>query len=93
MHDLKSIDFQSALNIGKESFSLPDIQAEHKGEMNLSGLRLNNAISIANELIGEFDKKYNTFWKKGMKKKIGLSKNEIGDESLILDTMKPKYLK
>ncbi|MDC0073362.1 YdiU family protein [Alphaproteobacteria bacterium] len=49
---------------------------------------LNNAISIANELIGEFDKKYNTFWKKGMKKKIGLSKNEIGDESLILDLLK-----
>ena len=46
LHDLKSIDFQSALNIGKESFSLPDIQAEHKGEMNLSALRLNNAISI-----------------------------------------------
>ena len=46
LHDLKSIDFHSALNIGKESFSLPDIQAEHKGEMNLSALRLNNAISI-----------------------------------------------
>jgi len=46
LHDLKSIDLHSALNIREESFNLPDMQAEHKGEMMLSALRLNNAISI-----------------------------------------------
>ena len=46
LHNMQSIELRSALNIGTNGFSLPDIQAEHKGEMKLSNLRLNNAISI-----------------------------------------------
>jgi hypothetical protein len=46
LHDMQSIELQSALSIGAKSFNLPDIQAENKGEIKLSTLRLNNAISI-----------------------------------------------
>ena len=46
MHDLQSIDLKNLLSIGEERFNLPEMQVEHKGEMTLSALMLNNAISI-----------------------------------------------
>ena len=46
LHDMKSIDLKNLLSVGEESFNFPDIQAEHKGEMKLSSLRFNNAISV-----------------------------------------------
>ncbi len=46
LHDMKSIDLKNAFNIGEESFNLPDMHAEHKGEMKLSDLQFNNAISV-----------------------------------------------
>ena len=46
LHDMKSIDLQSALDLGEESINLPNMQAEHKGEIQLSSLILNNAISL-----------------------------------------------
>ena len=46
LHDMTSIDLQSALDLGEESINLPNMQAEHKGEIQLSSLILNNAISL-----------------------------------------------
>ena len=43
---MKSIDLKNAFSIGAESFNFPDMYAEHKGEMKLSALKLNNAISV-----------------------------------------------
>jgi len=46
LHDLKSIDLKSSFDSEEWGFNLPDIQAEHKGEIKLSTLKLNNAISL-----------------------------------------------
>ena len=46
LHDVESIDLKNALSIREEGFNLPDMQAENKGEMILSALIPNNAISI-----------------------------------------------
>ena len=46
LHDMKSIDLKNAFSIGAESFNFPDMYAEHKGEMKLSALKFNNAISV-----------------------------------------------
>ena len=46
LHDMASIDFQSALDFERESINLPNIQAEHKGVIQLSSLILKNAISL-----------------------------------------------
>ena len=46
LHDMASIDFQSALDLEGESINLPNIQAEHKGVIQLSSLILKNAISL-----------------------------------------------
>ena len=45
LHDMASIDFQSALDLEGKSINLPNIQAEHKGMIQLSSLILKNAIS------------------------------------------------
>ena len=45
-HDMKSLDLKKALSIEEESLNFPDLQAEHKGEIKLSSLKFNNAISI-----------------------------------------------
>ena len=45
LHDMKSIDLNSLLSTGSESFNLPDIQALHKGEIRFKPFKLNNAIS------------------------------------------------
>ena len=46
LHDMASIDFQSALDLEGESINLPNIQAEQKGVIQLSSLILKNAISL-----------------------------------------------
>ena len=46
LHDLKSIDLTRVFSEEVESFSLPDIKAEHKAEINLSNSTINNAITI-----------------------------------------------
>ena len=46
LHDMASIDFQSALDLEGESINLPNIQAEHKGVIQLPSLILKNAISL-----------------------------------------------
>jgi len=45
-HDVKSIDLKSVLSPGDESFNLPDLHAVHKGQILLSDLKFNNAISV-----------------------------------------------
>ena len=42
---MKSFELRNAMALQDESFNLPDIYAEHKGEINLSNLKLNNVIS------------------------------------------------
>ena len=49
LHDLKSTDLNIAFNIEEAGISLPDIQAEHKGEIKLPALNFNNAISLKTE--------------------------------------------
>ena len=46
LHDITSIELQSALDLGGVSINLPNIQAENKGEIQLSSLNLKNAISL-----------------------------------------------
>ena len=46
LHDMKSIDLKSSFDSEEWRFNLPDIKAEHKGEIKLSTLKLNNAISL-----------------------------------------------
>ena len=46
LHDIASIELQSALDLGGVSINLPNIQAENKGEIQLSSLNLKNAISL-----------------------------------------------
>ena len=46
LHDISSIELQSALDLGRVSIKLPDIKAENKGEIELSSLNLSNAISL-----------------------------------------------
>ena len=45
LHDMKSIDLKNALTPQVENINLPNIQAEHKGAINLSTFRFDNAIS------------------------------------------------
>jgi len=49
LHDMKSIDLKSSFDSEEWRFNLPDIKAEHKGEIKLSTLKLNNAISLNTE--------------------------------------------
>ena len=49
LHDMKSIDLNSSFDSEEWRFNLPDIKAEHKGEIKLSTLKLNNAISLNTE--------------------------------------------
>ena len=49
LHDMKSIDLESSFDSEEWRFNLPDIKAEHKGEIELSTLKLNNAISLNTE--------------------------------------------
>ena len=46
LHSIKSMDLKDSLGLGDENFNLPNVQAEHKGEIKLSSLNLNNAISV-----------------------------------------------
>jgi hypothetical protein len=46
LHDIASIELQSALDLGGVSINLPNIKAENKGEIQLSSLNLKNAISL-----------------------------------------------
>ena len=46
LHDISSIELQSALDLGEVRVNLPNIQAENKGEIQLSSLNLKNAISL-----------------------------------------------
>ena len=48
-HELNSIDLKSVLEIKEEGFKLPNLKAEHKGEIQLSTLNLKNAISLKTE--------------------------------------------
>ena len=44
-HNMKSLELRDALGLQDESFNLPNVYAEHKGEINISNLKLNNVIS------------------------------------------------
>ena len=46
IHDLKSLELRNAIGLQDESFILPNVYAEHKGEINISSLKLNNSISV-----------------------------------------------
>ena len=45
IHDLKSSELKKATGLQNESFNLPSMFAEQKGELNLSNLKLKNVIS------------------------------------------------
>ena len=45
IHDVKSLELRNAIGLQDESFNLPNVYAEHKGEINISSLKLNNVIS------------------------------------------------
>ena len=42
---MKSLELRNAMGLQDESFNLPNVYAEHKGEINISSLKLNNVIS------------------------------------------------
>ena len=42
---MKSLELRNAMALQDESFNLPNVYAEHKGEINISSLKLNNVIS------------------------------------------------
>ena len=44
-HTLKSLELRNAIEFQDESFNLPSMYAEHKGEINLSSFKLNNVIA------------------------------------------------
>ena len=46
LHDMKSIDLKQSLSLDEENFNMPNMLAEQKGEINLTSLKLNNAISV-----------------------------------------------
>ncbi len=45
IHNMKSLELRNAIGLQDASFNLPNIYAEHKGEINLSSFKLNNVIS------------------------------------------------
>ena len=45
IHDIKSLELRNALGLQDEIFNLPNVYAEHKGEINISSLELSNVIS------------------------------------------------
>tara|TARA_Y100001935_G_C17306934_1_gene512915 strand:- start:536 stop:3964 length:3429 start_codon:yes stop_codon:yes gene_type:complete len=45
IHNMKSLELKNAMGLQFNSFNLPNVYAEHKGEINLSNLKLNNIIS------------------------------------------------
>ena len=44
-HDMESLELRNAISLQDESFNLPSIYAEHKGEINLSSFKIKNTIS------------------------------------------------
>ncbi len=45
IHDIESSELSNAIELQDESFNLPSIYAEHKGEINLSSFEIKNTIS------------------------------------------------
>ena len=45
IHDMESMELRNAITLQDESFNLPSIYAEHKGEINLSNFEIKNIIS------------------------------------------------
>ena len=45
IHDMESFELRNAIALQEESFNLPEIYAEHKGEINLSTFKIKNTIS------------------------------------------------
>jgi len=45
IHDMESLELRNAIALQEESFNLPNIYAEHKGEINLSTFKIKNSIS------------------------------------------------